>query len=69
MAKNTPKQVKKKEVRDWYYKIPARHLNEVIKGAIIEINKTSEVQISINCHSLNQHHLEFIFKELGKPNF
>lgn len=65
--KPLPSQATKAEVRDWYRKISTRTVNQVIKAAILEANKTAVVKTSIRAHSLNRHHLEFIFDELGRP--
>jgi len=63
-----PHQATKQEVRKWYHKIPTRTVNQIIKAAIIEVNKTTNIQTSLRTHALNRHHLTYIIDELGKPN-
>lgn len=62
-----PYQATRSEVRKWYYKIPTSTVNQVIKAAIVEVNKNAIVKTNPRTHALNSHHLEFIYNELGKP--
>lgn len=63
-----PYQATKREVRRWYYKIPTRTVNQVIKASIVEVNRTSTIKTSLRTHALNRRHLKFIINELGRPD-
>ncbi|OAB79739.1 hypothetical protein [Cochleicola gelatinilyticus] len=63
--KTVPKIAPKSKIFTMYNQLSSELVRQVIRAAIIHVNKNSSVQSSLRIRILNEKHILFIVNELG----